>query len=152
MFGFFHSRSFAEARKILQRYMNRQFAGAIAAGPRQTARGAFTRPVWVIPVVAGTGPRYEEAYAAVTKDIAGEGLALISTAPVEDKELVIGLYDGELLDFVRCHVTHRTPAGLGFYFIGLRAREVAYPPANVVRSILQRTQEFAEDHALVAVT
>jgi hypothetical protein len=124
-------------------HMNRDFSKRVRPGPRHDARGPFCQAVWVIPCQGKDQPLFEQAFAAITKDIGPEGLAVVLTQPLDAKRVLIGLREEGRLDFLLCAVGHTTPLGLGFEQIGLHSLEVAHPPLDQVRKLLRQEQAFA---------
>lgn len=124
MFGFFQRQKADDVRRLLSRHMNRDFLTKFRFGKRTDARGSFCRPVWIVPLHEELGPRFDEAFPAITKDIGPEGLSLIDTEPLEHPVMLVGLEEDDRIDFVRCTLEHSTPVGLGFHQIGLHPEEV----------------------------
>jgi hypothetical protein len=125
MFGFLFQRKQRDVRQLMSRHMNRDFLRKFRYGQRQEPRGSFCRPVWVVPFeAADEKPRFDEAFAAITKDICPEGISLICRDPIEIERMLVGLGEPDDMVFTVCAFSHCTPMGLGFYQIGIHPLEV----------------------------
>lgn len=143
MFGFLFRKKREDVRRILQRSMNRSFLKHFRYGNRLDPRCSFCEVVWVLPCEAGMpGPDFEQAFAAVTKDIAPEGLSLIAQEPFAVERVLIGLPDRPQVHFVLCTVGHSTPMGYGFYQVGLHPEE----PMTVHQDDVQELERRLSEH------
>jgi hypothetical protein len=125
MFGFLFQRKQQDVRQLMSRHMNRDFLRKFRYGKRQEPRGSFCRPVWVVPFEqADAQPRFDEAFAAITKDICPEGISLICREPLAFDRLLLGLGEPHDMVFTVCSTSHCTPIGLGFCQIGVHPLEV----------------------------
>ena len=139
MFGSWFQRRPEEVRRLLSRYINRDFAERFRYGARQDARSLFSRAVWIIPMGPRQRPNFDAAYAVVTKDLSPQGIAVLHSAPISDTEVLLAIPEDQHLNFVRCAPEHTTSIGLGFFQTGLQPREMAYPEARDAQRLLERS-------------
>ena len=155
MFGSWFQRRPEEVRRLLSRYINRDFAERFRNGARQDSRSLFSRAVWIIPFGPRRKPNFDAAYAVVTKDLSAQGIAVLHTSPIADSELVVAIPEDQHLHFVRCEPEHSTTIGLGFYQTGLQPKELVYPESREIQRLLERSGlekdkhpgEFEYEHA-----
>jgi hypothetical protein len=137
---FFTNRILKEdVRRLLFRYSNRDYLRLVKDGPRTESRGAFCRPIWIVPCVDGE-PQFDAMFSSITKDIHPEGLSLVHHVPLDHDHVWVAFDEDDLVQFVKCRVAHSTPLGLGYFLIGLHAVEV------IEHSPL-RTREFRQQVA-----
>lgn len=95
-------------------------------GPRVEKRVNMTIAVQVIPVFRKQ-PVLEEMFAAVTRDVATVGLALVLNEPRAVDEVILAFrFEGEM-KFVRAEARQATPIGAGFYALGMQFLEMVHP-------------------------
>ncbi len=123
---------------MLSRHMNRDFLRQFRYGKRLDARGSYCQPAWIVPLDEAGEPRFDDAFALLTKDICPEGVSLIHTAPIPETHIWIGLRDDDRLNFVACRVQHSTPMGLGFFQIGLHPQHTVRVHSSDIRRLEDR--------------
>lgn len=85
---------------------------------RREERSDRTLPVLLIPLES-RGPVVAETIFAVTKNLSGEGAAVVIQQPFPADEAVLGVWNDGTLTFLTGNVCYRTPLEAGFLQVGL---------------------------------
>lgn len=144
MFGNWFQRRPEEVRRLLSRYMNRDFAQRFRYGARRDPRALFSRAIWIVPFGPRHRPNIDAAYPVVTKDLSPQGISVLHSAPIADTELLVAIPEDQHLHFVRCEPEHATSIGLGFYQTGLQPKELVYPETRESQRLLERSGLWKE--------
>jgi hypothetical protein len=92
-------------------------------GPRSEGRVPVVLVALVVPVDKGR-PALGQAFAATTKELSSNGVALVVSEARAVDEVFVGLrWEGEV-KFMRGKARHMNPMGCGFYQLGLSLEEV----------------------------
>jgi hypothetical protein len=150
MFGFLLSKKQQEVRRMFRTRMNHNYFQQFRFGQRVNPRSGFCEVVWVVPFRGLTRqPEASEAFPVVTKDYASEGLSILHTQPLEDKQVLLAL-PGELgPEYVLCTREHTTALGYGFYQIGLHPDEIVKVSPAFEHELQARLEEFTAEPVAV---
>ena len=144
MFDFGRRKKHEDAKRILQRHMDRFFMKQIDDKDRQYKRSQFNQVVTIIPFDRVGQLIVNDSYPGLAKDICQNGLSLIQTLPIGVRHVGIGLPEFPSLSVMRCQVQHSSNLGYGFYQIGLQPIELINMEAYQAKELQERMSRFAE--------
>ncbi len=124
MFSFRKRGDQAEVHRLIRRLIDMSCPSLhLTRGEsRWEDRSNRTLPVLLVPL-SKDGPVAEEAAYAVTKNLSGQGLALVLPQPFWAEGVVIGLWNESEPEFVRGEIRQNVPLGGGFWQLGIELLE-----------------------------
>lgn len=144
MFDFGRRKKHEDAKRILQRHMDRYFMKQIDDKDRKNKRSQFNQVLTIIPFDREGELNVNESYPGLAKDICQNGLSLIQTVPMGVGQVGIGLPELPSLSVMRCQVQHSSDLGYGFYQIGLQPIELINLETYQAKELQERMDRFAE--------
>lgn len=124
MFSFRKRSTQVEVHRLIRRLIDSSCPNMPPASGnvRWEDRSNRTIPVLLVPMADGE-PQLHEAVTAVTKNLSGQGLALVLHGPFWAEGVLIGFWhDGEP-EFVRGEIRQNVPLGGSFWQLGIELVE-----------------------------
>lgn len=140
-FDFFNQRK--SVHRALANRMNTACMDDLRHQDRKNSRSMFSVVVWLVPLKNGKTPSYTVSVPCVSKDISVEGLSLLHTAAVTDKDVLVVLPGEQGHTFLMCEVEHSSDLGYGFHQIGLQPKKVVNPSNAEQKTWQKRCEDFA---------
>jgi hypothetical protein len=124
MFSFSKRRSQVEVHKLTRRLIDSSCPTLppLSGDSRWEDRANRTIPVLLAPIVGGE-LQFEEIAIALTKNLSGQGLALVLHQPFWAEGVIIGFWHNGEPEFVRGEVRQNAPLGGGFWQLGIELTE-----------------------------
>jgi len=124
MFSFRKRGDEAEVHRLIRRLIDQSCPSIhlIRGESRWEDRSNRTLPVLLAPLDKGD-PIVEESAYAVTKNLSGQGLAMVMPQPFWAEGVVIGLWNEVNPEFVRGEIRQNVPLGGGFWQLGVELVE-----------------------------
>ena len=124
MFSFRKRARQVDVHKLIRRLIDSSSPNLppVQGNSRWEDRSNRTLPVLLIPI-DDQQPQTDEAATAITKNLSGQGLALVLHQPFWAEGVLIGFWhDGEP-EFVRGEIRQNAPLGGGFWQLGIELME-----------------------------
>jgi len=124
MFSFGKRRAQVEVHKLTRRLIDSSCPNLppLRGDSRWENRSNRTIPVLLTPLV-GDDLQFDETAVAVTKNLSGQGLALVLHQPFWAEGVAIGLWHEGSAEFVRGEIRQNVPLGGGFWQLGIELTE-----------------------------
>jgi hypothetical protein len=128
MFSFGKRRAQVEVHKLTRRLIDSSCPNLppLRGDSRWENRSNRTIPVLLTPLV-GDDLQFDETAVAVTKNLSGQGLALVLHQPFWAEGVVIGFWHNGEPEFVRGEIRQNAPLGGGFWQLGIELTERVIP-------------------------
>ncbi len=124
MFSFSKRRGQLEVHKLTRRLIDSSCPTRppMSGDSRWEDRSNRTIPVLLAPIV-GDELQFDEIAIALTKNLSGQGLALVLHQPFWAEGVVIGFWHNGEPEFVRGEIRQNAPLGGGFWQLGIELTE-----------------------------